>query len=308
MRTTAKILLSLIIMLISVSCSKTDNPTTISPLDDQALLNELPLSEMGNPNTAYTPGIFGAWEVVLNLEDLTAEIIPARNAAAIGNIFDADLFQFLTVSPCSNCLMISGLRFDGNNKLNLDIWMKHPFADITKRPDLHGFDVRAIFIGTDMGFYYNNSISMMKPDGSQPLAELNPYFILNADGYTSHFDELVTDPRYFFHGEDVPGNLNPYLRFFESYSTGVFDFNAPTGYNVMPVGSADYLRTAVIGLNSLFGSPKFYIVADVAYGQSAVFATRSNPEYYLPSFNRTEPWRVEYWVENNNLSITNPNS
>jgi hypothetical protein len=184
--------------------------------------------------------------------------------------------------------------------------MRHPFTNINTRPDLHGFDVRAIFIIV-YPYYSAVPLKMTKPDGSEEDIKYPGGWILNADGYTSHYDELIDDPRYFIHSENAPANINPYLRFFESWSTGTFDPKAPTGYNVMPVGTSTYERTAVIwGWTS--EKMYLYIVADVAYGQSAVLANRTNPQYYLPAFNRTEPWRVEYWIENNNLTYNDPNS
>ncbi|MFH1514392.1 MAG: hypothetical protein ABIG42_02925, partial [bacterium] len=35
---------------------------------------------------------------------------------------------------------------------------------------------------------------------------------------------------------------------------------------------------------------------------------RPDPQYYLPAFHRTEAWRIEYWIENNNLLRTDPTS
>jgi hypothetical protein len=145
----------------------------------------------------------------------------------------------------------------------------------------------------------DTNVDVIRPGSTTEDASWST-LLLNPDGYTSHFDELVTDNRYFFGGTDVTGNINPFLRFFEDYTTPTFDPTLPSGHNVMPVASMNYDRTAVFG--DFDGSTlQFYFVADVAYGQSAVFANRMNPQYYLPAFNRTEPWRVEYWIENNTL-------
>jgi len=301
MKTTLLFIAIAFTFIISASCSR--NAAPVLPSETGIPVNS-EISETSN--NIYYPNVFGAWEVKVNTKTLTAEIIPARNSAAIGDTFDSDLSQFLMVSPCSNCLQIGAVRIGEDEDILLDIYMRHPFKNIATRPDLHGFDVRAIFMSAAQ-WSSTVPISYMRLDGDEPDITLDAWFLLNADGFTSHYDELVMDDRYFIHSVDCPTNLNPYLRFFESYTTGTFDPQAPSGYNVMPVGSGNYMRTAVFyggDGTDLF----FYIVADVAYGQSAVLANRTSPQYYLPAFNRTEPWRMEYWIENNNLSVTDANS
>jgi hypothetical protein len=294
--------IAVLIALSIMSCSGKATPTST----DVSGINQTSNSQIadGIDRTAKLyPGLFGAWKVYIDVESLSAEIIPARNAGGIGAIFDADLSQFLNVSPCTNCLRIPRISLDSYEDLNVRIQVKHPFGDITKRPDLHGFDVRAIFIADQSNPVTFDQIMVMKPDGTEEPAQINYIHdgLLNADGYTSHFDSLVMDDRYFPGGTDVPGNLNPFLRFFESYTTGAFDPQNPTGHNVMKVGADWYDRVAVFDKETLSHGLSFYIVADVAYGQSATLANRTNPQYYLPSFNRTEAWRAEYWLENNTL-------
>jgi hypothetical protein len=295
------------VLLVTASCSNSSNPVLPSSgteIEPVAVSN----ADSGLITNPYR-GVFGAWMVRIDKDSLTAEIVPARNAQGIGLIVDADLQQFLTVSPCHDCIRITRITLAQDGNLHIDLAMKHPFANGVARPDLHGFDVRAIFIGAAYAWHVSE-ITLMRPGGIEEAVEISDQFLLNADGYTSHYDEIVSDPRYFIGGNGIIGNLNGFLRFFEDYSTATFDSHAPAGHNVMPTGSNIYSRTAVIDktwYESPFGG-YFYIVADVAYGQSAVFANRDNPQYYLPAFNRTEPWRVEYYLENNNLSDTDPTS
>jgi hypothetical protein len=290
------------------SCSREISPVSPSGLN-QINPDENSLSQSSNLDKyrISTRGVFGTWKVIIDPGDLSVELTPARSASAIGNIFDADLSQFLTVSPCSNCLRITSVEFIERSMIDLGIGMRHPFENIATRPDLHGFDVRLIFLfATTAGEF--PGIPVMRPTGVEENAFLPFLSLLNADGFTSHYDELVTDDRYFIGGTDVPGNLNPFLRFFEDEGTDPFDPAVPSGHNVMPVGSSPYARTArIMGPQGQIPL-MFYLVADVAYGQSAIFSNRTNPQYYLPAFNRTEPWRVEYWLENNSLNSTNPAS
>ena len=307
MKTLFSVITLLIISFLFISCSSNSNPTlpsyTSPPASDS---DTVPVAESEYDIRINPRGMFGAWQVQLNKENLTAEIIPARNAKAIGDVFDADLLQFLTVSPCSNCLMISGLRYGHDEYIQMDVTLKHPFDNATARPDLHGFDVRLIFI-MDGLTGIDDSIKVTRPGGSEEPASYSNYMVLNPDGFTSHYDEIPNDERYFIKTADYAGNLNPYFRFFNDYQTDTFDPQSPSGHNVMPVGSNNYTRTAVLTSWEGFGT-SFYLVADVAYGHSAVFSTRDDPKYYLPSYNRTEPWRTEYWIENNNLNYNDPNS
>jgi hypothetical protein len=293
-----QVILILLILLITIlSCSR-GNPTT--PTDIPGTKNQTGISQSQvNPYR----GVFGAWKVILHKDSLQAEIIPARNAQAIGNIFDADLSQFLTVSPCSNCMRITEIRLEGIMEIRMDIQIRHPFANLATRPDLHGFDVRAIFILPRYTEEFPD-LMVMNPDATETAVNVGRYGLLNADGFTSHYDNLVTDERYFIGGTDVEGNINPFLRYFDDPVDTDFDPHAPSGHNVMAVGSTSETRSVYLDLNMVLDT-HFYIIADVAYGQSATFANRTDPQYYLPAFHRTEPWRVEYWLENNNLDNDN---
>lgn len=312
-KTAFTILLPLLLLLI-ISCSSNTFPV----IPDE---NDITLIPVKNHNsiadTFYNPtdenpyrNVFGAWRIHIDKNNLNAEIIPARNAKAIGNIFDSDLSQFLTVSPCANCLAISNVqlyswRYSSLNIL-IDFRMIHPFSNIATRPDLHGFDVRLIFVTPPLADFPD--IQVMMPDGTEQNANVSNGIVQNPDGYTSDFDWLVTDERYFVGGTDVAGNLNPYIRFFDDYSTAEFDPHAPSGHNVMPVGSSTSTKSVLFGGEPLGSGVDLYAIADVAYGQSATFQNRTDPQYYLPAFNRTEAWRTEYWIENNNLSYSDPAS
>jgi hypothetical protein len=308
MRNQNLILLFTLMMFISFSCSRAGNPVSPADSNEQnpASADQTSKSTLTYDDNYYR-GVMGAWEVVVDTGKMSAEITPARNAKAIGHIFDADLSQFLTVAPCADCLQIVGLKYGYDKYFDLDIAIRHPFGNINTRPDLHGFDVRAIFLNPVTPFEVS-PFTVTKPDGTEETAGIDAWSILNPDGFTSHYDELINDTRYFIHGEDCPSNLNPFIRFFDNFGMGTFDPHAPSGYNVMPVGSDVDIKTAVFATAPYDNIFRFFIVADVAYGQSAVLANRTNPHYFLPSFNRTEPWRVEYYIENNNLSSADPNA
>lgn len=303
------IFLGLFAIFILAACSTNSNPVAPSSVDDNLKPEQPMVSESNYLNDGVNPyrGVFGAWKVTIDPDTLTAEIEPARNAQAVGLIVDADLSQFLTVSPCSNCLRITGIQYYYTQGLVLSVGLKHPFANGVTRPDLHGFDVRLIFLIGEPYSQAWNGINMMHPGGLEETVSIGGY-VPNADGYTSHWDELPTDERYFRNGSDVLGNVNPFIRYFEDYSVGAFDPLSPSGNNVMKTGSSWETQEVLMTSMTLLDGLPFYIVADVAYGQSAVLANRQNPQYYLPAFHRTEPWRYEYWIENNHLDETDPTS
>jgi len=295
----------MLLLFLLTSCSKSSNPLTPGQMElNGSDENPVVVADSQMPVNPYR-GVFGAWEVNVDVENLTAEIIPARNAQVIGDIYDADLLQFLTVSPCANCIRITKIAIE-DWYLEMDVGIKHPFDNITARPDLHGFDVRLMFIYGDWTDEITG-INVMLPDGSEVVADVPINTLVNADGFTSHFDSIVTDERYFIGGSDVLGNINPFLRYFQDNTVSEFDPHAPSGQNVMPVGSAFETRTAQLSSWGCEGL-KLYLVADVAYGHSATYLNRPDPQYYLPEFHRTEPWRIEYWNENNNLDGANPAS
>lgn len=294
-----------------IGCSNNSNPTAPGSENQAVGNNEFTsdyapiISHSADGVTSYQ-GAYGAWKIGIDSASMTAEVLPSRNSTAIGSFYDADLSQFLEVSPCADCLEIGSLRIDGYGNLLLEMRLKHPFKNFTARPDLNGFDVRGIFIADDLDAINIDypDIEVTRPGGTVEPAKISTMFVLNADGYTSHFDELVTDERYFIGGHDVPGNLNPFLRFYEDYTTPTFDPANPVGQNVMKTGASFSSRTAVLSGDILEGEVEFFFVADVSYGQSAVLANRHDPKYFLPAFHRTEPWRVEYWIENNGLDYT----
>lgn len=234
---------------------------------------------------------FGIYNVTIDPVALTGEIIPSRNASAIGATFDADLTQFLTHSPCTNCLQIDGIQLLTGNQVRVGFKIKHPFSDPAKRPDLHGFDVRGIVLA--QGNYYFPGILVNLNETDTIAAKANVSLMGNPDGYTHHFDELAMDENYFDPPRNYDANINPYKRYFTDGSTGTFDFMAPAGYNVLPCGSDWETQNYIFNLEPGGTTLDFGFVVDCAYGASAVFANRFNPHYFLPEFNRKEAWKVE---------------
>ncbi len=232
---------------------------------------------------------FGIYHVVIDPATLTGEIIPTRKAQAIGDTFDADLTQFLTVTPCPNCLQISGIEFVEPDMIVVGFAVRHPFDDIVARPDLHGFDIRGIVIANGN---YNFPLTMVEQsDGETLKARANTSLVMNPHGYTHHFDGLAADENYFYPPLDYNANINPYRRYFVDASTGAFDPHVPVGHNVMGTGAEPETQDYIFKLTG--NNPlDFVFVVDCAYGHSATYENRPTPYYFLPEYNRKEAWKV----------------
>ena len=222
----------------------------------------------------------------------TASITPIRSASQIGDMFDSDITQFLLKNPCTDCVKLSGVGLDSTGNVVLDFKIKHPFDNISKRPDLHVFDVRAIFQSAATGSAMRITSDLNGDSNVEPSEYIRPSgnFIINADGSTTHFNT-----------GQFTGNCHPYIRFFENPSTATFDPANPSGHNVMKVGDSWETQSFIIDTSIAPSTFQFNLVVDASYGQSAVFTTRSNPTYYLPAFNRKEAWSVEVTTVNNLL-------
>lgn len=242
---------------------------------------------------------FGMYNVTIDPVALTGEIIPARTASGVGTTFDADLTQFLTIAPCPNCLQIANIGLTASGQVSVGFAIKHPFADPAKRPDLHGFDVRGIVLA-DGNFNFPNTLVNLTDTVTAP-ARANLTLLANPDGFTHHFDELAEDVHYFDPPRGYDANINPYRRYFVNATTGLFNYNNPSGYNVIPCGSAWETQSFIFNVAPSQTTLDFGFVVDCAYGASATLATRFTPSYYLPEFNRKEAWKVVSSIESNDM-------
>jgi len=275
-----------------VTTSSTGPNESVSVVDEKTepvVASDVLYDRSSDGTIAYKA--FGAFEVKLDPKTMNVELIPTRKAKAIGTTFDSDLTQFLTVSPCTDCLKIDGIRYAGDNQFEIGFAIKHPFADITKRPDLHVFDVRGIVIANGN---YNFPLTKVMADATTELfARANVSLIANADGWTHHFVELIYDSNYFDPPKTWDVNINPYKRYFVDGTTPIFDPHNPTGFNVMKVGAGWQTQKYMFNLPSSSEPLDFVFVLDCSYGQSATFQNRQTPYYFLPEFNRKEAWKVD---------------
>jgi hypothetical protein len=280
-------------------------------------------------------GVLGMYGVRLNPETVTAEITPFRTASKIGDFFVVDITDFMTVSPCTNCLIIKEVKMDDEERLIVKFGLKHPYAIPTtstppalNRKDLHVFDVRGVIF---MNPVSSNEVERQAMaqfaatrsdlDGLTHTAREwikmdSEAYLVDACGYTAQLDNVVdelyptdfnTHPFKLFFEYPFEGNFDP-----NSTTTGFTSVNSARGYNVMRMGETynfvDY--TFDIGNGETFD---FLMVISCSFGQSAKGAgdglgQRLYPRYFCPQFNRKEAWKVQVVVENNQLKPNDPTS
>lgn len=261
-----------------------DLPSEISNAD----LTEFPSSET----------ILGIYNVTIDPLSKSASMEPfiSRNAD-LGEQYLGDITAFLTSVFCTDCARIDSIALTETGLIDLAISVRHPFGlpmpedpPSRNRLDLHLFDLFGE-VYTDEGLSFD-----------QAGININPRFLVNADGYTGIYDPLID--KIF----TTKNDYHPYKVFFEDSSEGNFDPNDtgygftipffPSGHNVFPQGS-DFKTTHFI-LNPKPGSTiEFNLVLTASYGVSAKFSipdgefgSRLMPRYFLPRFNRYEPWKM----------------
>ncbi len=159
------LLLSIVILLLA-GCSKTSN---INPVAPGEVMNPAPQISQDTHNNRY---LWGLWDVIIDHETLTAEIVPVRNAGMHFNVV-----KLLEDAPCQTCLRIEEIDIKNGNELFARLLIKHPLA-----PNLTfcAFDVRGIFI-TEGDYSFPVSNRLIAWDDTN-------WRVINPDGYTALFN------------------------------------------------------------------------------------------------------------------------
>jgi len=251
----------------------------------------------GNPLEGS--GILGAFQVKVNLENLSGELIPIRQNQSQDVLEIVDITNFLTLAPCTDCVHLNSIRMDTANRLILNIGVNHPFATpnpeepITgkNRADLHVFNVEGTVI--------------FKDDPSSVLTfsilgqKIKPLTLVNADGYSPYLDGSIDS---FMPTE---ATLHPYILHFDDFTNGNFspsspygftDILHPTGNLVMAMGSETDFKDYIFDIDESSTGIEFILAIGCTYGISADNRNqRFNPIYRLPQFNKKAASCV--WVD-----------
>ena len=161
------ILICLLILtpILTLSCSKGNSP--VSPLNESPLQQDIQNASYGQ----FDRILWGMYHIILNPENLSAEIIPLRTVD-----FTANVTRFMQ-PPASPMNMISLVIDPSTNfpsgYVVLDVYLNHPFPGL---PQYRGFDVRGIFFA-DADDHLPGDLALTY--GSESATHL-----LNPDGYT----------------------------------------------------------------------------------------------------------------------------
>jgi hypothetical protein len=227
---------------------------------------------------------FGVFDIIIDSGKPSVSAVSKRHAAEIGESFELEIDQFLNSDPCADCLLISNIGLDENQRITMDLGIRHPFEETSGRLDLDVFDVRAILVVEGHTQFSQTTVD------EDPLVG-NFRFLENADGYTTNFDD----------GPDgsYPGKLNPYIDFFTEDDPAWDVIGDEIPHHRMSVGDGyDFKR---LFLNIEPGEVvEFNLVIGASYGQSAKRTvqagnpgSRTNPTYFIPEFNRKEVYSIQ---------------
>ncbi|HYE79494.1 MAG TPA: hypothetical protein VEI97_16025, partial [bacterium] len=206
-----------------------------------------PVAGASNPASGLpaSPDVWGSGVLavvtgVINPDGTLGLDAPPRSGLAVGDTFDLDATEFFTQGPCYDCIEVTGISRDGAGNLRLPFAVRHPFGlGVNGRYDLHLFDARGILILPGSSPFPGLGSAPVNV-GVNTIADQvltgDPELVLNADGYTTYFDYHAANPAY-GPPRTIPGNLNPFKRYFVDENPGTFDHANPAGWNVFPMGS-----------------------------------------------------------------------
>jgi fibronectin type 3 domain-containing protein len=279
--------LFILMLILIIGCSSGGN-TPVMPgesLSDSSIENQSEISKSGAltserdfsmpeaalammNETYHSLATLGSFELNLNAQDFSAELIPMRKSA-IGESYLVSGAGFFTMSPCVDCLTIESIELTGENYAKLNFNISHPFdkADTLKPPsarnrlDLDVFDLALVVVPSDA------SVQTYPLIGVNASAGLCPY----ADGYTRELKYLTE-----------VDDACPYFLVIDDSKNSDFT------YNKFEMGTDNQKFSAYFTDEGTF---ELYLT--MGYGASARKFTRFTPQYYNPEFNRKSAWKVD---------------
>ncbi len=169
----------LIAALVIAGCAGSGNPvdrqTPVSP--DLSAPKASPRAES---NSSDRHSILGFWWIYIDPEDLSSEIVPAREP-----LMHVNVRKFLEDGvPCSQCLRIVNITPNPDGTKNLDIYIYHPWPGLDQ---FNGYDVRGIAMFNGSEVWPTSGLRTQDPDSTDG-------YVLNADGYTTIFNPTDFPP------------------------------------------------------------------------------------------------------------------
>ena len=195
-----------LVILIGCGGSGSSNPVEPENVPADSSLLSLQQSRPGLNSNRY---LWGYWQIRIDAENETAEVIPMRNTE-----LHLNTVRLLEVAPCTVCLSILGITYGPGNQVKATLRLFHPYPGYKR---LTGFDVRGIFI-TGGDYYFPEFNRFLSWNGDHPR-------MIHEDGYTSlfnptEFPETQPGPpalRYIpgvsAPGGDLTSTCNPYIAY-----------------------------------------------------------------------------------------------
>lgn len=313
-----------LMFLVVIGCSSRDSNPIAPPGDDSGVLSGIDSTSVfplivsdtdnsGNPLGGV--GTMGCFFGSLNLNTLEASLMPLRESSnALNDSLLVDITNFLAVTPCTDCIKLSGVALNESGNPVLTIGVKHPFAagkkseppSPTNRLDLHVFSARGFIIsdGVVGGGFKNFEV----------LEEKIPAWrLLNACGYASEFDDKWDN---FL---DTEATLHPFILHFDDYAFGNFatgaesgftNISMPTGNLVMAMGCDYDYKDYVMQFPADAGEVFYFMYSlNVSYGLSSQGKSEwVNPRYRVPQYCQKSATLVGLNEINNHLDDVNETS
>jgi hypothetical protein len=260
-------------------------------LDKEAgTLDSIPvigLSEVGDTFNAV--GLLGAYEIYINPESMSADLVAKRTSTAIGDSYVISGLPFFTMTPCADCVKLTGVALTSGGDAKLSFSIRHPFKmgsmslppTAGNRRDLDIFDVAAVIApiaGTATEY--------------TALGKIYDGVCVGPAGFTKELANLFTP---------VDTAAMP---FFLVKDDSIDSTPPVSTYNKFAMGGTDNFD---IVFNLDGGTLKFDMFLTFGYGAAAAGKDKPSflaPKYFNPEFNRKNAWKVAVtppavtWLDN----------
>jgi N-acetylneuraminic acid mutarotase len=254
----------------------------------------------GSP--ASGTGALGVFNLLVNADEISAELIPLRQNSLTDTLEVVDITNFLAMAPCTDCAKIRSISIDADGNIVVSIGIKHPFPtgeplkpiSGQNRGDLHVFNVEGTVVSNGTGISF--------PELGKAIAG---FTLVNADAFTPYLD-TVLDEIY-----PTDASLHPYILHFDDYTIGNFDPSNPMGFDsvtdpppsgnlVMAMGCDYDYRDYIFNID---GTCDFiYVVGCTFAVSSASRSGRFTPEYRIPQHLKKAASEVSVEIITNNLA------
>jgi len=210
-RTVLPVAVYLLCFITLIGCSNNGNPDPLNPA--LTANNTVKISGQSAPTH-----LWGWYEVSINPEEMTAEVVVNRQA-----MFTANVVNFINSNPANLGFLINGITpGTGYMDIDIDVTINHPFPGL---PQYNGYDVRGVFIGNGSEYLdYNGSLCHAEIETDQFMMNDPVDGVGGPDGYTRWYNQpefsgggmplfQYTDGKYATPGFEGSAILNPYKYF-----------------------------------------------------------------------------------------------